>query len=151
MNTVQLYVYDLSKGMAKLYAPMLGLDIEGVWHSAVVVHGKEIYFGQGIHVFDAGKTHMGAPERVVELGHTELPWEIIEEYLADCEEKWAADKYHLLDNNCNHFSNSFVDFLNGGAIPGYITETASKVAATPFGQMLSMQLAADNRGATWVP
>ncbi|GMM53173.1 hypothetical protein DASB73_041360 [Starmerella bacillaris] len=151
MSDVQLYVYDLSKGLARSFGPMLGLSIEGVWHSAIVVHGKEIYFGQGIHVCDAGKTHLGAAEKVEQLGKTELPWEIIAEYLEDINERWSAEKYHLLEHNCNHFSAYLSEFLTGAGIPLYVSSVASQVAATPFGQMLSQQLAFNNGGATWVP
>ena len=40
---VELYIYDLTQGMASSMAPMLGLNfnLEGVWHTAIVVHGKE--------------------------------------------------------------------------------------------------------------
>ena len=39
----ELYIYDLTQGMASSMAPMLGLNfnLEGVWHTAIVVHGKE--------------------------------------------------------------------------------------------------------------
>lgn len=151
MSTVELYVYDLSKGLARLYAPMLDLNIDGVWHSAIVVHGREIYFGQGINMFEAGKTHLGPPERKINLGRTELPWEVIEEFIADCSESWTADKYHLLQKNCNHFSKMFADFLNGREIPKYILDTAEIVAASPFGQMLTAGLALKSGGGIWVP
>ena len=39
---VTLYVYDLSQGMASTFGPMLiGRPIEGVWHTSVVVFGKQ--------------------------------------------------------------------------------------------------------------
>lgn len=46
---VQLYLYDLSRGMAKTLSPQLvGKTIEGIWHTSVVIYGVEYYFGQGI-------------------------------------------------------------------------------------------------------
>lgn len=151
MSKVQLYVYDLSKGMAKAYAPMFGLDIDGVWHSAVVVHGKEIYFGQGVSIFDAGLTHLGQPDKIIDIGETEIPWDVIEEYVTtNLETEWNASKYHLLDHNCNHFSEELCQFLTNKSIPKEILETASKVAATPFGQALSRQLGPSG-GSDWVP
>lgn len=47
---VQLYIYDLSAGAAALMSGMLlGRHIEGIWHTAVVVHGHEYFYGgQGI-------------------------------------------------------------------------------------------------------
>lgn len=48
--TVQLYIYDLTNGMAAMMSQMfLGRHIDGVWHTAVVVFGREFFFGnQGI-------------------------------------------------------------------------------------------------------
>lgn len=38
VSTMQLYAYDLSQGMAKMYSKgLLGKEIEGVWHSGVVI------------------------------------------------------------------------------------------------------------------
>ena len=44
-HPVRLYVYDLTRGMAKQLAPMLiGRPLEGIWHTSVVVYGVEYYF-----------------------------------------------------------------------------------------------------------
>ena len=41
----QVYLYDLSQGAAKELSPgLLGRALEGVWHSAVVVYGREYSF-----------------------------------------------------------------------------------------------------------
>lgn len=151
MAKVELHIYDLSKGVARLYGPMLGLDIEGVWHTGISVYGKEIYFGQGIQILEAGKTHLGPPERVYDLGTTELPWDLIEEYVQnDLQEEWNAESYHLLQHNCNHFSEELAQFLTGHSIPEYIKQLAPQVAATPLGQMLSGQLGPTG-GSNFVP
>lgn len=147
---VQLYIYDLSHGMGKLYAPLFGLNIEGVWHTAVVVHNKEIYFGSGIFVNDPGKTHLGAPDRVLDMGTTEVPWEVIEEYLDSLRHKYSASQYHLLNHNCNHFSDELLDFLTGKNVPEDIMNVAEQVAATPLGSMISGSLG-DDGGASFVP
>lgn len=43
---VQLYIYDLTNGMAEMMSQMiLGRHIEGVWHTAVVVYGREFFYG----------------------------------------------------------------------------------------------------------
>lgn len=45
-TTVQLYIYDLTSGMAAMMSQMLlGRHIEGVWHTAVVVYGREFFYG----------------------------------------------------------------------------------------------------------
>ena len=39
--SIQVYIYDLSQGMARnLGQQLIGRPIEGIWHTAVVVHGK---------------------------------------------------------------------------------------------------------------
>lgn len=49
-QTVQLYIYDLTSGMAAMMSQMLaGRHIEGIWHTAVVIYGREYFYGgQGI-------------------------------------------------------------------------------------------------------
>ncbi|RXW24882.1 hypothetical protein EST38_g925 [Candolleomyces aberdarensis] len=50
-SSVELYVYDLSGGMAKqLSRQLVGRQIDGIWHTSVVVFGKEIFYGQGIFI-----------------------------------------------------------------------------------------------------
>lgn len=45
--SVELYIYDLTSGMAAMMSQMLlGRHIEGVWHTAVVVFGREFFYGQ---------------------------------------------------------------------------------------------------------
>jgi len=59
---VELYIYDLSGGLARQFAPMFGLDIDGVWHTSIVVHGMEVFFGsEGIQHCKPGGTSMGPP------------------------------------------------------------------------------------------
>ncbi|KAI0244462.1 hypothetical protein L0F63_001760 [Massospora cicadina] len=105
-------------------------------HTSVVVYGKEIYYGQGIFVVNPGTTHHGPPLEIVDLGTTELPEEVFFEYLEELQDSYTPEKYHLLDFNCNHFSNEVVGFLNGSQIPDHIQSLPSDFLATPFGQML---------------
>lgn len=48
--TVLLYIYDLTSGMASVMSQMLlGRHIEGIWHTAVVIYGREYFYGgQGV-------------------------------------------------------------------------------------------------------
>jgi hypothetical protein len=48
-NSVTLLLYDISNGMARQFSPMMvGRLVEAIYHSSVVVHGVEYYFGGGI-------------------------------------------------------------------------------------------------------
>nr|XP_046233334.1 desumoylating isopeptidase 1b [Scatophagus argus] len=136
---VKLYVYDLSRGMARQLSPvMLGRQLDGIWHTAVVVHGKEFFFsGQGINSCSPGGMALGQPDCIVDLGSTEVPAEIFTEYLISlAESTYRSDKYNLFDHNCNVFSNEVAQFLTGNKIPSYITDLTSEVLSTPFGQAL---------------
>ncbi|PZC71076.1 hypothetical protein B5X24_HaOG214147 [Helicoverpa armigera] len=45
---VELYIYDLTNGLASLLSPtILGRQIEGVWHTAIVVYQREFFYGGG--------------------------------------------------------------------------------------------------------
>uniref|UniRef100_A0A3Q0T0N3 palmitoyl-protein hydrolase n=1 Tax=Amphilophus citrinellus TaxID=61819 RepID=A0A3Q0T0N3_AMPCI len=137
---VKLYIYDMSKGMARqLSVAMLGRHIDGIWHTAIVVHGKEYYFGgsMGISSCAPGCTPLGDPDCVVEMGFTEVPGEIFMEYLTSlADSTYRGDKYNLFEHNCNTFSNEVAQFLTGKKIPSYITDLPSDILSTPFGQVL---------------
>src|ERR1700712_5001917 len=65
---VQLYVYDLSQGMARKYSRMLtGVQIDAIYHTAIVFNHVEYFFGQGVHRKVPGSTHHGRPIKVVPL------------------------------------------------------------------------------------
>ena len=92
---VQLYVYDLSNGLARQLSPMLlhkqvcstaysstllslrgqvrnflqvYLQIDGIWHTAIVVGGLEYYYGGGVNQSKPGSTPFGRPLEVIDLG-----------------------------------------------------------------------------------
>jgi hypothetical protein len=55
--------------------------MDAIYHTSIVLNGIEYYFGQGIQTAAPGSTHHGQPMEIVKLGSTELPSEVIEEYL----------------------------------------------------------------------
>ncbi|KAJ3607499.1 hypothetical protein NHX12_024550 [Muraenolepis orangiensis] len=136
---VQLYVYDISRGMARQLSPvMLGKQLDGIWHTAIVVHGEEFFYGgQGIASCPPAYTELGQPNSIVELGVTEVTSEIFMQYLTALgESTYRGEAYHLFEHNCNSFSDEVAQFLTGSKIPEYITSLPSEVLSTPFGQVL---------------
>ncbi|CAL9089181.1 unnamed protein product [Musa textilis] len=134
---VKLHVYDLSQGLARqLSATFLGKTIEAVWHTGLVVYGKEYYFSGGIQHDPAGKTPYGTPVRVVELGVTHVPEEVFEEYLQEISPRYSAATYSLLRHNCNNFSNEATQFLVGTTIPDYILRLPNEVMSSPMGALI---------------
>ncbi|KAL4647837.1 desumoylating isopeptidase 1 [Arapaima gigas] len=131
---VKLYIYDLSRGMARQLSPiMLGKE-----HTAIVVYGKEFFFGgEGIANCPPGGTLLGEPDAIVDLGTTEVTEDIFMDYRCSLgESTYRADSYRLFEHNCNTFSNEVAQFLTGRKIPSYITDLPSEVLSTPFGQTL---------------
>lgn len=121
MSAVKLYVYDLSNGMAKsLSLQLTGRQIDGIWHTSVVVFGKEVFYGAGIDVTLPGRSHHGSPLQEIDMGETALDQETFNDYIQDLRSHYTADKYHLLDFNCNSFTNDVIGFLTGGSIPAFV-------------------------------
>ncbi|KAG7507766.1 hypothetical protein JOB18_043834 [Solea senegalensis] len=116
----------------------LGKQLDGIWHTAVVVHGEEYFFGGGgISSCPPGGTVLGDPDSIVDLGNTEVTTEILIDYLTSlAESTYRGDKYNLFEHNCNTFSGEVAQFLTGRKIPSYITDLPSDILSTPFGQAL---------------
>jgi len=89
---VQLYVYDLSNGLASsISLAFLGTHIDAVYHTSIVMEGLEYVYDGGIKTVDAGKTYLGKPMQVLELGTTDLPMDVIMEYLESLKEVYTAE------------------------------------------------------------
>lgn len=140
-HKVYLHVYDLSQGMARQMSPMLmGKQIDGIWHTGVVINGLEYFFGAGIHKMPAGRTHFGQPLQVLELGTTEISGDLLQQLLDDMAPRYRPQDYSLLFHNCNNFSNEFSQLLTGASIPEYINLQVQEALNTPLGQMLMPML-----------
>ncbi|KAJ7071850.1 PPPDE putative peptidase domain-containing protein [Mycena belliarum] len=142
MAPVKLYIYDLSNGLAKqLSAQLTGRQIDGIWHTSIVVeftpgHAQEVFYGQGINTTLPGRSHHGQPLQIVDLGDTAIDEETWQEYLEEMRDHYTADKYHLLDFNCNSFTNDCAGFLTGGSIPDFVKDLPTDFLSTPFGAAL---------------
>ncbi|EXJ83995.1 hypothetical protein A1O3_04662 [Capronia epimyces CBS 606.96] len=149
---VQLYVYDLSQGLARQYSRALtGVQIDAIYHTAIVLNNVEYFFGQGIHRKVPGSTHHGRPMSVVNLGKTDLPLDVIEEYIESLEDIYTPESYDLFLHNCNNFSQDLAMFLVGKSIPDEIRSLPETFLNTPIGQMLRGQLDQSMRKMTQAP
>lgn len=137
---VELYIYDLTRGMANSIAPMLGInfDIEGVWHTAIIVHGREWFFGaMGVESCHPGTTMLGQPLKRESLGRTSIDPQTFNDYITTLSrDTFAGHKYDLFKHNCNNFSNTVSTFLCGRQIPQYILDLPDRFLSTPIAQML---------------
>eukprot|EP00742_Colponemidia_sp_Colp-10_P001980 GILJ01002114.1.p1 GENE.GILJ01002114.1~~GILJ01002114.1.p1 ORF type:complete len:601 (+),score=89.02 GILJ01002114.1:57-1859(+) len=137
MSSVVVHLYDLSNGMARQFSrQLIGKEIAGIWHTGVVVYGKEFYFGGGICEDPPSRTPYGTPVEEISIGTTEIPEEVFYDFLREISPRFTAATYHLLEHNCNNFSDEVCQFLTGHPVPGHITGLPTEVMDTPFGAMI---------------
>lgn len=139
-TTVQLAVYDLSRGMAQsMSQAILGQRIDGIWHTGIVAFGKEYYFGGGIQVSPWGvfaQSNNMPPVQVLDMGTTTKTQVELETYLRSIYHLYTQYTYDLINNNCNNFANTICIFLTGHGIPTHIVDLPRIVFSTPGGAML---------------
>lgn len=85
------------------------------------------------------------------MGKTELPIDVIQEYIASLENIYTPDSYDLFLHNCNNFSQDLVMFLVGKDIPESIRTLPEAFLQTPMGQMLRNQIDESMRLMTQAP
>ncbi|KAH9249445.1 hypothetical protein BASA81_012807 [Batrachochytrium salamandrivorans] len=144
-SPVRLAVYDISQGMARQFGPMLGVNLDYIPHTGVLVFGSEFFFGGGIQearheevVRSYGMRPIASPEV---LGMTTKTRSEFLLFLSSVREQFTQHTYDLLGNNCNHFSDACVKFLLGGVgIPTEIVTLPNVVLRSPLGQMLRPML-----------
>jgi desumoylating isopeptidase 1 len=79
---VHLLVYDLSRGLARqMSMGLLGFQLDAVYHTSILLDGLEYVYDGGIVAIQPGSSHLGQPIQSLKLGTTQLPMEIIVEYL----------------------------------------------------------------------
>ena len=149
---VELFVYDLSAGLARQYSQaLIGQQIDAIYHTAIVLNHVEYFFGQGIHRKVPGSTHHGRPIKVVKLGRTHLPLETIEDYIHSLESIYTPESYDLFVHNCNNFTQDLSMFLVGKSIPAEISSLPETFLRSPIGQMLRGQIDQSMRTMTQAP
>ena len=102
---VVVYQYDLTNGLARqLSRGLIGKQIEGVWHTAVCVFGKEYFYGGGICVGEPKKTPYGYPVKELDFGYTNKTKEDLQAYIKSINSQFTINTYDVLNHNCNHFN-----------------------------------------------
>jgi hypothetical protein len=142
-HPVELHAYDISGGVARTFAPMLGVPVEAVWHTSIVVRDghadgeEEVFFGYGVQRARVGTTPFGRPVRTVTLGRTEISREDRAALIADLAERFQPHHYNLVENNCNHFSSVLAELLVGVPAPDEYANQARDLLQSPLGQMFA--------------
>lgn len=79
---VHLLVYDLSRGLARqMSMGLLGFQLDAIYHTSIELQGREYVYDGGIIAIKPGTSHLGQPMEKIFLGTTNLPMDVILEYL----------------------------------------------------------------------
>lgn len=79
---VHLLVYDLSQGLARnMSMGLLGFQLDAIYHTSIELNGREYVYDGGIVAIVPGSSHLGRPLERLHLGKTELPADVVDEYL----------------------------------------------------------------------
>lgn len=70
---------------------LLGVQIDAVYHTALVFGGVEYLFGAGVQTVYPGSSHYGKPMEIISMGRTEVPMELILEYLDSLKKVYTAE------------------------------------------------------------
>ena len=142
-SLVTLHIYDLTRGVMKRHRDIVfGEEVQGMWHTGVSVYGREYFFEGGITSVPSGKSRFGKPKaphgRRHVIGNTDLLKAEFEKWVRGREKStYGKLCYHLVEKNCNHFTNEAVQFLTGTGIPEEILRLPRLVTSAAIGRLFS--------------
>ncbi|MCJ1478963.1 hypothetical protein MMC13_007647 [Lambiella insularis] len=133
-SPIYINVYDLipPSTLSTILWP-LGLSL---LHTGLVLLDREYAYGattsQDPSQFQTGIFHTppltlppGGTHRLTHLqGFTYLSRNEIEQLLRDASSKFSGERYNLLTNNCNHFTNHMCRVLTGQDVPSWVNRAA---------------------------
>uniref|UniRef100_A0A6B2LIA8 PPPDE domain-containing protein n=1 Tax=Arcella intermedia TaxID=1963864 RepID=A0A6B2LIA8_9EUKA len=124
---VKLNVYDLLKESWSDYVYYLGF---GVHHSGIEIFNQE--FSYGAHNDETSGIFAIAPltapecrhRMTIDLGETKISIHKFKQLIQELGVQFTGARYHILYQNCNHFSNELSIRLLGREIPGWVNRLA---------------------------
>mmetsp|Transcript_64064 Transcript_64064/g.139338 ORF Transcript_64064/g.139338 Transcript_64064/m.139338 type:complete len:750 (-) Transcript_64064:93-2342(-) len=135
---VEVHLYDLTNGRASALAPwLIGQQLEGLWHTGLIVYNKEYHYGGDILVDTPGLTHFGRPTKTINMGYTVWRQEEFNHFvITQLGREFNKDRYDIVTCNCNHFTDSACLFLTGKNLSDEIVQQSQSLLDLPAGRML---------------
>ena len=117
---ILLNVYDLSSNS---FLSTVGL---GIYHSGVEINGYEFsYSNAGITISTPGLFDQGQFREQIELGTFERDLYCLENiFVYLCEGDFRPGNYNIINNNCNHFTNTLSTMPVDKEMPPWINRIA---------------------------
>lgn len=147
---VFLNVYDLHENNDLLLPCGLGL-----FHSGVHIGADEWTFASGGGVFSMEPKNVPNAKfrETIDLGVFEGSQRDIDRLLDELRPAFRGEDYHILNCNCNHFADAFVQKLLGREIPGYVNRLAyiGSFFSCLMPPQLSNQAPVDSAGSSGGP
>jgi hypothetical protein len=116
---------------------VIGKQLDGIWHSGIVVFGIEYFYGGGICAAPAGRAIPHLAYQEISLGETCKSKIELEVFLQTINSRFTQATYSLLRHNCNNFANEVSTFLTGTGIPQHIIRLPQEFLTSPMGAMLA--------------
>ena len=100
---VKLRIYDLSKGIIKSLSPyIIDKQIDGLWHTEILVYDKEYYFNNidGINIIIKDSLSLNEYHPIIiDIGITYLSEYILQDYLDGINNRYIYSSYNLFTHN----------------------------------------------------
>lgn len=96
----------------------------GAYHSGIEINGTEYAFGSETGVYECRPGDYGNPVQSVNLGQAALTNAEVASAIARLRQTFTGDKYHVILNNCNHFSDALAHACSNSGIPAWINRAA---------------------------
>lgn len=135
---VRLNCYDLAAtASVERFVGQVLFGLKHIWHSGLVVHGREYWYGGAINQCQPGNTPFGLPSMVLHLGYTLIARKQLVRYIKETLAlQYREDNYDVLGHNCNNFSDECSVLLLGRHIPDYVLHQAEEILKSSWARML---------------